>query len=62
MLAVAVIKLLVISMTLVGLLRLIVFLFIGDAQNELAIRRLIGGARGAWRRNLVGLPESKRPF
>ena len=41
MLAVALIKLLVISLAMVGLVRLVVIVFIGDAQNDLAIRRLL---------------------
>ena len=45
MLAVALIKLLSISITMVGLVRLVVIAFIGDAKNDLAIRRLIQTAR-----------------
>ena len=52
MLAVALIKLLIISITMVGLVRLVVIVFIGDAQNDLAIRRLKHIARRARSRNL----------
>ncbi len=45
MLAVAMIKLLIISIAMVGLVRLVVIVFIGDAQNDLAIRRLMQTAR-----------------
>jgi len=45
MLPVALIKLLIVSITMVGLVRLVVIVFIGDAQNDLAIRRLIQTAR-----------------
>jgi len=41
MLAVALIKLLTISIAMVGLVRLVVIVFIGDAQNDLALRRLM---------------------
>ena len=46
MLAVALIKLLAISIAMVGLVRLVVIVFIGDAQNDLAIRRLMHIAKG----------------
>ena len=45
MLAVALIKLLTVSIAMVGLVRLVVIVFIGDAQDDLAIRRLIHIAR-----------------
>ena len=45
MLAVALIKLLTVSIAVVGLVRLVVIVFIGDAKNDLAIRRLIQTAR-----------------
>lgn len=41
MLAAALIKLLTVSIAIVGLVRLVVIVFIGDAQNDLAIRRLM---------------------
>jgi hypothetical protein len=40
MLAVALIKLLTVSIAVVGLVRLVVVVFIGDAQKDLAIRRM----------------------
>ena len=45
MLAVALIKLLSVSIAMVGLVRIVVIVFIGDAQDDLAIRRLIHIAR-----------------
>ncbi len=54
MLAMALIKLLTVSIAMVGLVRLVVIVFIGDAQNDLAIRRLIHIARRARSRNLEG--------
>jgi len=55
MLAVALIKLLIISIAMVGLVRLVVVVFIGDAQNDLDIRRMIQITKRAWSRNLESL-------
>jgi hypothetical protein len=50
MLAVTLMKLLVMSIAIVGLVRLVVIALIGDAENDLAIRRFIHSARQARRR------------
>ncbi len=47
MLTETLIKLLVTSIVMVGLLRLVVVVFIGDTENDLAILRLIHSARRA---------------
>ena len=52
MLAETLIKLLIVSIAMLGLVRLVVILFIGDAQDDLAVWRFIHAAKRAWNRNL----------
>ena len=58
MLAVALVKLLITSIAMVGLVRLAVIVFIGDTQNDLTVWRLIHIVRRAWSRNVEEISRS----